>query len=106
MPSCDPSDEALAFLPDKLLLKTASMSATTPSPDASRPRASVEESACAFSNVTRCGAWSLPGTASRVKKSGAICQAERPELGRADHRTAFFACWERFFGWNVDFFVL
>ena len=36
-----------------------------------RPRASVEESACAFLNVTRCGAWSLPGTASRVKKSGA-----------------------------------
>ena len=66
MPSCDPPDEALAFLPDKLLPKTASMSARTPSPDASRLRASVEESACAdpaFLNVTRCGTWSLPGTA-------------------------------------------
>ena len=38
--------------------------------------------------------------------SAAICQAERPELGRADRRTAFFACWERFFGRHVDFFVL
>ena len=34
MPSCDPSDQVLAFPPDKLLLKMASMSARTPSPDA------------------------------------------------------------------------
>ena len=56
MPSCDPPDQVLAFPPDKLLLKTASMSARTPSPDAPRPRASVDESACAnpaFSNITR-----------------------------------------------------
>ena len=74
MPSYDPPNEALAFPVNKLLPKMASMSAGTPSPDASRPRASVEESACAdpaFSNVSGWCAWSLPGTASCGKTSGA-----------------------------------
>ena len=67
----------------QIAAEMASMSARTSSPNASRPRASIEESACAdpaFSSITRCGAWSLPGTASRGKTSEARSCCPLPML--------------------------